>query len=114
MKEKTSQPVRKKNSFLKYMSNYYQIYLLMLPAIIFIAIFCYYPMYGAQIAFRDYKFKLGFWGSEWVGLKHFARFVTSSNFWPLFRNTLLLSLYSLVAGFPAPIILAFLLNEMRS
>ena len=114
MKEKTSQPVRKKNSFLKYMSNYYQIYLLMLPAIIFIAIFCYYPMYGAQIAFRDYKFKLGFWGSEWVGLKHFARFVTSSNFWPLFRNTLLLSLYSLIAGFPAPIILAFLLNEMRS
>ena len=114
MKEKTSQPVRKKNSFLKYMSNYYQIYLLMLPAIIFIAIFCYYPMYGAHIAFRDYKFKLGFWGSEWVGLKHFARFVTSSNFWPLFRNTLLLSLYSLVAGFPAPIILAFLLNEMRS
>ena len=114
MKEKTSQPVRKKNSFLKYMSNDYQIYLLMLPAIIFIAIFCYYPMYGAQIAFRDYKFKLGFWGSEWVGLKHFARFVTSSNFWPLFRNTLLLSLYSLVAGFPAPIILAFLLNEMRS
>ena len=114
MKEKTSQPVRKKNSFLKYMSNYYQIYLLMLPAIIFIAIFCYYPMYGAQIAFRDYKFKLGFWGSEWVGLKHFARFVASSNFWPLFRNTLLLSLYSLVAGFPAPIILAFLLNEMRS
>ena len=114
MKETTSQPVRKKNSFLKYMSNYYQIYLLMLPAIVFIAIFCYYPMYGAQIAFRDYKFKLGFWGSEWVGLKHFVRYVTSANFWPLFRNTLLLSLYSLVAGFPAPIILAFLLNEMRS
>jgi len=104
----------RRHPFIKYISNYYQIYLLMLPAVIFIFIFCYYPMYGAQIAFRDYKFKLGIWGSEWVGLKHFIRFVTGANFWQLFRNTLLLSLYSLVAGFPVPIILAFLLNEMRS
>ncbi len=114
MKATTAQPARKRSSFLKYMSNYYQIYLLMLPAIVFIAIFCYYPMYGAQIAFRDYKFKLGFWGSEWVGLKHFVRYVTSANFWPLLRNTLLLNIYSLIAGTPVPIILAFLLNEMRS
>jgi len=96
------------------MKEYYQIYLLMIPAIVFIAIFCYYPMYGAQIAFRDYKFKMGIWGSEWVGLKHFIRFVTGANFWQLFRNTLLISLYSLVAGFPVPILLAFLLNEMKN
>lgn len=102
------------SKFWRYMRDYYQIYLLMLPAIVFIAIFCYYPMYGAQIAFRDYKFKLGFWGSEWVGLKHFIRYITGANFWQLFRNTLFLSLYSLVAGFPVPIILAFLLNEMKN
>jgi len=110
----SSGTVRRANPFWKYMKEYYQIYLLMIPAIVFIAIFCYYPMYGAQIAFRDYKFKMGIWGSEWVGLKHFIRFVTGANFWQLFRNTLLISLYSLVAGFPVPILLAFLLNEMKN
>ncbi|MBE6883540.1 MAG: sugar ABC transporter permease [Ruminococcaceae bacterium] len=98
----------------KYWQEHWQYYVLLLPAVIFIIIFAYVPMYGAQIAFRDYKVKLGFWGSEWVGLEHFKRFVTSSNFWPLLRNTLSISLYSLVAGFPAPIILAFMLNELQS
>ena len=98
----------------KYWQENWQYYILLLPAIIFTVVFAYVPMYGAQIAFRDYKVKLGFWGSEWVGMKHFIRFVTSSNFWPLLRNTLGISVYSLVAGFPAPIILAFMLNELQS
>ncbi len=97
----------------RYWQEHWQYYVLLLPALAFIIIFAYVPMYGIQIAFRDYKIKLGYWGSEWVGLKHFIRFVTASNFWPLFRNTLLLSLYSLIAGFPAPIIMAFMLNELR-
>ncbi|MBE6884954.1 MAG: sugar ABC transporter permease [Ruminococcaceae bacterium] len=69
-------------------------------------------MYGAQIAFREFSIKKGIWGSDWVGLKHFERFVTSSVFWPLLKNTLGISIYSLVAGFPAPIIFAFMLNEL--
>jgi len=101
-------------AFKKYFRDYWQLYILVLPAIVFIAIFAYYPMYGAQIAFRDYNPKAGIWGSEWVGLYHFKRFVTSSNFWPLLKNTIGISLYSLIAGFPAPVLLAFMLNELRS
>jgi len=99
---------------IRYAKEYYQLYLMIIPAFAFIIIFCYYPMYGAQIAFRDFSFKTGIWGSKWVGLEHFIRFFTATNFWPLLRNTLALSLYSLVAGFPIPIILALLLNELRS
>lgn len=101
-------------AFKKYLRDYWQLYVLVLPAVVFIAIFCYQPMYGAQIAFRNYNARAGIWGSEWVGLEHFKRFLTSSNFWPLLRNTLAISIYSLVAGFPAPIIFAFMLNELRS
>ena len=91
-----------------------QLYSLLIPGVVFIFIFCYAPMYGAQIAFRDFSFRKGYWGSEWVGMKHFARYVTSSNFWPLMGNTLGISVYSLLAGFPIPVLLAFLLNELRS
>ncbi len=101
-------------AFKKYVRDYWQLYVLVLPAVVFIAIFAYQPMYGAQIAFRNYNVRDGIWGSQWVGLEHFKRFLTSSNLWPLLRNTLGISLYSLVAGFPAPIILAFMLNELRS
>jgi len=104
----------KEIAFKKYFRDYWQLYILVLPAVVFIAIFAYEPMYGAQIAFRNYTAKAGIWGSEWVGLEHFKRFLTSSNFWPLIRNTVGISLYSLIAGFPAPIILAFMLNELRS
>jgi len=100
--------------FAKYMQRNYQLYLLLLPSIVFIFIFAYTPMYGAQIAFRDFSIRKGFWASDWVGLKHFIRFVSGSNFWPLLRNTLGISLYSLAAGFPIPIILAFMFNELRS
>jgi putative aldouronate transport system permease protein len=98
----------------RYWKEYWQIYVLMIPAILAVGLFCYYPMYGAQIAFRDFRFKRGIWGSEWVGLEYFFRWVGAVNFWPLMRNTFLISLYSLIAGFPAPIILAFMLNELRN
>ena len=91
-----------------------QLYSLLIPGVVFIFIFCYVPMYGAQIAFRDFSFRKGYWGSEWVGMKHFARYVTSSNFWPLMGNTLGISVYSIVVGFPIPVILALLMNEVRS
>ena len=91
-----------------------QLYLLLLPAVLYILLFHYWPMYGVQIAFKDFRANLGIWGSEWVGLKHFLRFFRSPNFWRLLRNTVGLSAYSLVAGFPVPIILAIALNEVRS
>jgi putative aldouronate transport system permease protein len=103
-----------KLSWGKYLRRYYQLYLLVLPSIVFIFIFAYIPMYGAQIAFKNFTVNKGIWGSDWVGLKHFVRFITSSNFWPLLRNTVGINLYSLVVGFPVPIVLAFVFNELRS
>ena len=100
--------------FLYYMRENYQLYTLLLPALVFIIIFAYVPMYGAQIAFRDYKITDGIWGSEWVGLKHFIRFVTGINFWQLLWNTVGLSLYTLFAGAPFPILLAIMLNEVSN
>lgn len=88
-------------------------YVLMLPAIIYVLIFCYAPMYGLQIAFKDYKGALGIVGSPWCGMKHFMSFFKSYNFTLLMRNTIVLSLYSLIAGFPMPIIIALLLNETK-
>lgn len=88
-------------------------YFLMLPALIYVIIFCYRPMYGLQIAFKDYKGYLGIEGSKWVGLKHFKNFFNGVYFWRLLRNTLLLSFYAMIAGFPLPIILALLLNEIN-
>lgn len=88
-------------------------YLLLLPALIYVIIFNYVPMYGLQIAFRDYKGVLGITGSRWVGLKHFRSFFNGYNFWMLIENTLFLSLYNLVAHFPIPILLALILNETK-
>ena len=72
------------------------------------------PIYGLQIAFRDFIPFKGFWGSPWVGFKHFLRFFRSFYFWRLIKNTFGLSLYTLAVGFPAPILLALLINEIRS
>lgn len=91
--------------------KYWQLYLLLLPALIYIAIFAYAPMYGIIIAFKDYMPKKGYWGSDWVGLKHFIRFINYPEFWRLIRNTLSVSLYSL-AVFPIPVIMALLINEI--
>ncbi len=102
------------NSFMKYFKRYHPLYVLLLPALIYIIIFAYVPMYGIQIAFKDYRASFGIWGSEWVGLTHFVTFLKSPNFVQLIRNTLALSIYSLIAGFPVPIILAFMINEIQS
>ena len=81
---------------------------------IFFIIFLYFPMYGVQIAFKNYLPSRGILGSPWVGLEHFMRFFRSYNFWDLIKNTLGLSIYQLVASFPAPIIFALLLNEVKN
>ncbi|MBE3135185.1 MAG: sugar ABC transporter permease, partial [Acidobacteria bacterium] len=84
--------------------RYWQIYALMLPALIYVLLFNYAPMYGLQIAFKDFRSSLGIWRSSWVGLKHFATFIKYPGFWHVLWNTFSLSAYQLVAGFPAPII----------
>lgn len=93
--------------------RYWQLYLLILPAIVAVFIFHYIPIYGVQIAFRNYRPSKGIWGSQWVGLKHFLTFVNYPAFWPIIRNTLGITLYSL-ATFPLAIVLALMLNEVSS
>lgn len=89
-------------------------YVLLLPVVVYFAIFHYWPMYGVQIAFKDYTFAGGIMGSPWVGFKHFQRMFTTVAFMDSVRNTIILSLMRLVIAFPAPIIFALLLNELRS
>lgn len=95
---------------LKQMRRSWQLYAMLLLPMIWLIIFCYVPMWGAQIAFRNYNVVDGITGSEWVGLANIERFVNSYSFWPILKNTLVLNVYSLAAGFPLPIILAIGLN----
>lgn len=90
-----------------------QLQTMILPAVIFIIIFSYVPMYGLIIAFKDYKVLKGFFGSEWVGIKYFQEFFMDPIFPRLLRNTLGMNLLSFAINFPAPIIFALLLNELR-
>ena len=90
-----------------------QLYVFILPAFLAFFIFSYIPMYGVMIAFKDYIPTLGVWGSPWVWFKHFQRFFDSYYFWDLLKNTIGISVYSLVVGFPLPIILALALNEIK-
>jgi putative aldouronate transport system permease protein len=98
---------------IKRIFSFWQIYVLLLPAIIYVFIFSYMPMYGVQIAFKNFRTSLGIWDSEWVGLKHFIRFVTFPNFWLYIKNTILISFYS-ICTFPCAIILALLINEINN
>lgn len=88
------------------------LYVFLIPAVLYLLVFAYAPMYGVQIAFRDYNFADGILGSGWAGLKWFRFFFSSPMFSQIIRNTILLSLYSLIAAFPVPIILAILLNSI--
>lgn len=92
----------------------YELYLFLLPIVLIYLIFRYYPMYGVQIAFKDFTPSKGVWGSEWVGFQHFIDFFNSYNFWTIISNTLSLSFFSLIFSFPAPIIIAIMLNQMLS
>ncbi|RJG25275.1 sugar ABC transporter permease [Paenibacillus thiaminolyticus] len=97
---------------LDYMKKNADLYLFLLPVLIYFAVFHYYPLYGVQIAFKDFSPTEGILGSRWVGFDHFVRFFNSSYAWDIIKNTLLISLYALAVGFPAPLILALLLNQI--
>jgi putative aldouronate transport system permease protein len=93
--------------------RHWQLYLLISPVLLYFAIFHYLPIYGVQIAFKDFIGTKGIWGSPWVGFKHFERFFASYFFERLLFNTLGISLYELAVGFPIPILLALMINEVR-
>ncbi|BAS07281.1 uncharacterized multiple-sugar transport system permease YteP [Arthrobacter sp. Hiyo4] len=99
---------------LKRISRAWQLYVLLAPAIIYILVFKYWPMYGVQIAFKNYNPVDGFTGSPWVGLTHFIRFVNSYQFGQVVGNTLWIAVLGLLLAFPIPIILALLVNQLQS
>ena len=105
--------IRKKKSLAAAMRDNWQLYILVLPAIIYFVVFNYLPLYGIQIAFKDYKAVDGIAGSAWVGLKHFKNFFNAYYFKRLLSNTLLLNVYYLLWSFPVPLILAIFLNQIR-
>ena len=108
---------RKSVSLLRQYKKHYALLLLLLPVLIYYAIFHYAPMAGVVLAFKNFKFNEGIFKSPWASNNGFAHFITMFKgvyFWPSFRNTLILSFYKIIFGFPAPIMLALLFNEMRS
>ena len=111
-------PVYKEAPFFKRLAIDFQKhkykYLLILPIIVYLILFCYKPMYGLVIAFKNYRPTRGIWGSNWVGFLWFETFFKDPYFWRLLRNTFTISGLTILFGFPAPIILALLLNEVRS
>lgn len=109
---KTKVP-KKKINYAVYFKNNWQLYVLILPAIIYFIVFNYMPLYGIQIAFKDFKAVFGISGSKWVGLKHFENFFHAYYFKRLLANTLLLNVYNLLWSFSVPIILAILLNQIK-
>ncbi|MCL2060467.1 MAG: ABC transporter permease subunit [Oscillospiraceae bacterium] len=92
----------------------WQLYTFLIPALVWVIMFRYSPMYGVQIAFRDYSAARGIWGSNWVGLRHFIRFFNSYYFFELIRNTAVISLYNLLLTFPLPILVALTINEVKN
>lgn len=97
-----------------YLKRYWQLYIFLLPALIYFLVFHYGPMYGVQIAFKKYMPSLGITGSQWVGFTHFKKFFNSYYFTDLIKNTLGISIYELILGFPMPIILALVFNELKN
>lgn len=102
----------KRNSWKRTIQKHKVMYALLFPALVYFAVFKYIPMAGIIIAFKNYNLALGLWDSPWVGLKNFKDFINGVYFWDIMRNTIIISLYKLLFGFSAPIVLALLLNEV--
>lgn len=108
------QTVRGRQHLWKNIKKHKGIYIIFLPSLLFYLIFMYVPMFGTVIAFQDYSIARGIFGSRFVGLENFKSFLTNYKFFQLLRNTLFINGLNLLVGFPAPIVLALLLNEVRS
>lgn len=106
--------IERKKSLKMRVFNCRQLYLMLLLPVIYLIIFDYVPMLGLQLAFKDYNPALGIWGSQWVGLKHITRFFSNYQFTRLIRNTLMVSVYSLISSVPIAVLLALALNCVRN
>lgn len=106
--------INQKHTLLKRVFDARELYLFLLPAVVIIIAFNYIPMYGVQIAFRNFKPSLGISGSEWVGFKHYYRLFNLPLLWSIVKNTFSLSLLSIALGFPVPILLALFLNQIQN
>jgi putative aldouronate transport system permease protein len=113
-----SQPTNSRNaqtnSMIYQMFKDRMLYLMLLPGLLYFILFKYLPMWGIMMAFQNYMPNKGFWHSDWVGVKHFIRFFSEPTFLTLFNNTMILAVYNIMFFFPLPIVLALLLNELRS
>ena len=105
--------IGKSQSLRTHLQKYKWLYILLLPGLVYLLIFKYVPMYGVIIAFKDFRLTRGIWKSEWIGLDNFRYLFTSKTFFLVFKNSIILSLLRLFCGFPAPLILALLLNELK-
>lgn len=103
----------KREGNLQFIKRNWDLYLFFIPGLSAIILFAYVPMYGIQLAFKDFYPVYGITGSPWVGLEHFKTLVTSYHFWPILKNTIVLNVFHMLWGFPVPIILALLLNQMK-
>lgn len=110
----TTVTTKKKGKIGDYFKHTWQLWVMLLPAMLYIFIFCYVPMYGIQLAFREYSFSKGFTGGEFVGLKYFKQYFESPMFWPTLKNTFVIAATSIIVGFPIPIILAMIINQIRN
>lgn len=104
----------KKETLWQHIMKHKWMYIFLIPGVLYYLVFHYAPMYGIIIAFKDFNIYKGIMGSQWVGLEHFERLFKSSEFYTILRNSLVINVYKLVFGFPAPIIMALLLNEVRN
>lgn len=107
-------PMKNKSEFAKYFKQHKWLYFMLMPGLLYFILFRYIPMGGIIIAFQQFSPFTGLWGSKWVGLAHFKTFFSGADFWMLLRNTLGISILSLIFYFPAPIILSLLLNEIKN
>ena len=108
----SNSPADRRKVLWKQIRKHLPFYLFLLPAVIWYAVFCYYPMTGVIIAFKKFQYSLGIFGSHWVGFRYFEDFLADPNFWNIIRNTVVISLSKLTFNFPAPIILALMLNAI--
>ncbi|TNJ64952.1 sugar ABC transporter permease [Paenibacillus hemerocallicola] len=109
----TPKPLRPSGALGRHLWANRYLYLMLVPALLYYGVFHYYPMYGAVIAFKQFSFTKGILGSPWVGFQHFQYLFSLDKFWEVFWNTIIISLYRLTFGFPLPIAVALLLNEIR-
>ena len=106
--------LRRKTSLWVNLCKYKYLYLMLVPGLVYVILFKYLPIAGNIIAFKDYKIFKGIWGSPWCGLDNFIRLFQSDNFYLIMRNTLVISFYKIAIGFPIPILLALLINEVNN